>query len=282
MTQLTDVVVAALDRDLVDVQGPDAVSYVHSQVSQRVDDLAVGESRWSFVLQPQGKLDGFFRITRVGDDHLLLDTDPGQGAALQDSLARFKLRTKAEFETSTVSMLAFRGPGAAAAAAAAVEGTDVRAVVGAMWDGDEAVDVLGASSGSLAAVTLSAEAFESLRITKGLPVVGVDIDTGTIPNETGLVEWCVSFNKGCYRGQELVERIHSRGGNRQTLARICSADGSGLVAGSPILAGDRVVGTVMSASGPSAFGFVRGDVGDDDALIVDSAPVSFAPLFTAP
>ena len=113
-------------------------------------------------------------------------------------------------------------------------------------------------------------------------MVGVDIDTGTIPNETGLVEWCVSFNKGCYRGQELVERIHSRGGNRQTLARICSADGSGLVAGSPILAGDRVVGTVMSASGPSAFGFVRGDVGDDAALSVDSAPVSIAPLFTAP
>ncbi len=286
MTQLADIVVAVVDRDLVDVQGPEAVSYVHSQVSQRVDDMAVGESRWSFVLQPQGKLDGFFRVTRVGDDHLLLDTDPGQGTALLDSLARFKLRTKAEFAISTSSMLAFRGPGAAAAAKVAADGADVRAIVVAAWVGDEAVDVLGATGDALRAANITAapistDAFEALRVVNGLPVLGRDLDAGTIPNETGLVELSVSFNKGCYRGQELVERIHSRGGNRQTLGRISALDGSTLSTGAEIVAGERVVGSVTSAAGPSALGFVRGDVDPDDALTVDSVPVSVAPLFTA-
>ena len=50
--------VAHVDRDHVMVTGPEALAYLHSQVSQRLDDLAVGESRWSFVLQPQGKSSG--------------------------------------------------------------------------------------------------------------------------------------------------------------------------------------------------------------------------------
>src|ERR1700729_4280692 len=80
-----------LDRDVVRVAGPDAVSFLQGQCSQDVAGLAVGESAWSFVLQPQGKVDALVRATRVGPDAMILDIEGGYGEALIARLSRFKL-----------------------------------------------------------------------------------------------------------------------------------------------------------------------------------------------
>jgi folate-binding protein YgfZ len=120
-------------RDGVAVRGPDAVAYLQGQLSQDVAALAVGDSAWSWVLQPAGKVDALVRVTRTGPDALLVDVDEGYGDAVLARLARFKLRTKAELVRVTLGVTAVRGPGAgtwadkAVAGAAIVEAQDVEA-----------------------------------------------------------------------------------------------------------------------------------------------------------
>jgi folate-binding protein YgfZ len=83
------------ERDVVVVEGADAATYLQGQISQDVAALAVGDAAWSLVLQPQGKVDAWFRITRAGDDRFELDVDAGFGDALVARLSRFLIRTKA-------------------------------------------------------------------------------------------------------------------------------------------------------------------------------------------
>ena len=76
-------------RDVVSASGPETVAYLQGQLSQDVTRLAPAESAWSFILQPQGKVDAWFRITRTGDDSFLLDVDAGWGEVLLARLQRF-------------------------------------------------------------------------------------------------------------------------------------------------------------------------------------------------
>ena len=82
-------------RDVVVVEGPDAASYLQSQVSQDLRGMAPGQSQWTFLLEPNGKIDVLARVTMVGDDRFELDTDPGFGQVLEARLNRFKIRVKA-------------------------------------------------------------------------------------------------------------------------------------------------------------------------------------------
>ena len=84
-----------MSRDTIRVEGPDAAAYLQGQISQDVDAIGVGETAWSLVLQPNGKLASWFRIHRVAEQEFLLDTDEGHGSGLVARLERFKLRTDA-------------------------------------------------------------------------------------------------------------------------------------------------------------------------------------------
>ncbi len=108
-----------VERDVVSVSGPQAVTFLQGQTSQDVAALAVGASAWTWVLQPQGKVEALCRVTRVADEELLLDTDGGWGEALVARLNRFKLRTKADVVPVAWRCLALRGPGVAALGVAA-------------------------------------------------------------------------------------------------------------------------------------------------------------------
>jgi folate-binding protein YgfZ len=90
--------VGDLHRDVVRATGADAASFLQGQLSQEVEGLPVGETRATFVLQPQGKVDVWGRITRVGEQEFLLDVDAGFGQALLDRLNRFKLRVDVSLE----------------------------------------------------------------------------------------------------------------------------------------------------------------------------------------
>jgi folate-binding protein YgfZ len=100
-------------RDLVVVEGADAATYLQGQLSQDVAALAVGDDAWSLVLQPQGKVDAWFRVARVADDRFELDVDAGFGEALVARLSRFLIRTKATVELVETGVL--RGSGDEAA-----------------------------------------------------------------------------------------------------------------------------------------------------------------------
>lgn len=198
-----------IDRDAVRVHGSDAAGYLQSQVSNDLRGLEVGGSVWTFLLQPTGRVDVLARVQRVGADEFVVDTDAGFGDVLRARLARFKIRVKVDLEPVPWHGVAVRG---------VERPTGVGLVAwGQGYDlpGDPTQSPAGVSRGD-AADLLDA------RIDAVWPAMGHEIVPGeTIPAETGVVEVAVSFGKGCYPGQELVERMDSRGATApRRLARV--------------------------------------------------------------
>ena len=219
-----------LPRDFVHAAGPDATSFLQGQLSQNVAVLAPGESTWALLLQPQGKVTAFLRVLRVGEEEFVMETDAGFGPAVIERLSRFKLRVKCDLEPLAWRCLAVRGPKAHEL---------VPDGVVADWPGLPGRDLVGESPAVPAGVTeCGMDAYEAVRIEAGIPVMGSELDEGTIPAEAGVVDMSVSFTKGCYTGQELVARIDSRGGNVPRRLR-------GLV----LAAGPAPVGATVHADG---------------------------------
>lgn len=197
-------------RDRVAVSGADALTYLQSQIAQEIRDQAVGEWRWTLVLDPAGKVDALARITRTGDESFVLDTDAGFGEGMKARLDRFKIRVNAETELTPAS------------------------------------------------TETSAADREAARVLAGWPKMGVEIVPGsTIPGETGVVPVAVNFTKGCYPGQELVERMDSRGAAAPRSLRIVEVN-EGASAGDAITDDDGTeVGTLTSVSGTNGLGYVK-------------------------
>lgn len=205
-----DARVDAAARDRVVVTGADAVDYLHSQLAQDVADLAVGATRWTLVLEPNGKVVALARVTRTDEERLVLDTDAGYGQQLLDRLARFKIRVRA----------------------------------------DLALEPAERSDPSAAA--------EAARVAAGWPRMGAEIVPGeTIPGVTGVTDVAVSFTKGCYPGQELVERMDSRGARAPRSLRIFDV-GPDAAVGDPILDEDGdAVGELTSVAAGTGLGYVK-------------------------
>ena len=243
--------VVEVGRDVVRVAGPDAVTYLQGQLSQDVAALAEGSSAWSFLLQPTGKVDAWLRVTRVGDDEVVLDVEGGHGPAVLARLRRFLLRTKADVDPLDLRCVALRGPGAEAAAA----GAEARLRAPAGWPAVEGVDLLGVGAGAgeapEGAVPASQAAYESLRIRSGVPAMGAELTEATIPAEAGrhVLDASVSFTKGCFTGQELVARIDSRGGNVPRLVRgVDLPSGTAPRPGAPVLVDGAEAGHLTSVA----------------------------------
>ena len=109
-TDDTSIIWAPTTRDVVTVAGPEAETYLQGQLSQDVAALDHGESAATFVLGPQGKVEGWGRVHRVGDQAFEIDVDPGAGPAWEARLRRFLLQTKAEVTVDeAVPAVAVRG-----------------------------------------------------------------------------------------------------------------------------------------------------------------------------
>lgn len=213
-----------MSRDTIRVEGPDAAVYLQGQISQDVDAIGVGETAWSLVLQPNGKLASWFRIHRVAEQEFLLDTDEGHGSGLVARLERFKLRTDATIDVSDTQLPApVTWPGAP-------DPSDERQRILA------GMPKMGAE---LTDETIPGEGGQQL------------------------IDLSVSFTKGCYTGQELVARIDSRGGNVPRPIRVIQADGE-LAVGDEVRVDGDVVGVITSAIGDVALAPLmrRVEVGD--------------------
>jgi len=186
-------------RDRLVVRGADAGTYLQSQLAQEIRDLAVGAARWTFVLDPTGKVEALARITRTADDEYVLDTDAGYGEAMASRVKRFMIRVDVDTELL---------PAGASEPSAEVE---------------------------------------AARIAAGWPRMGAEIVPGeTIPATTGVVPVAVNFTKGCYPGQELVERMDSRGADAPR--RLVVIDADDVAVGDPVEADGVEVGTITSVS----------------------------------
>ena len=239
-----------MTRDLVRAEGLDTTAFLQGQLSQDVERLNVGESAWSFLLQPQGKVEAWFRVLRTGDDRYELDVEEGWGEAVVARLERFKLRTRCELTLErSVPVLAVRG--------AHVDGGRRTG-----WPDLDGSDLFGDASAPAEAQELDREGYEVLRIDHGVPAMGAELTEDTIPAEAGqwVVDASVSFTKGCFTGQELVARIDSRGGNVPRHLRILDAEGPAPAPGTELELDGAVVGRVTSSAGSIALAYVKRSV----------------------
>jgi len=238
---------AWLERDVLAATGPEAAIFLQGQLSQDVLALSDGDSAWSWVLAPTGKVDALVRVIRVSDDEWLLDTDSGWGEAVLARLNRFKLRTKVSLETLPWKVLGLRFVGTVEIGPSG-DAIDVIAKWPPLLQG---VDRLGASPSVPDGWPVASPAdYEAKRIAAGLPKMGAELTEKTIPAETGLVELTASFTKGCYTGQELVARIDSRGGHVPRHLRGLAMPGP-VAVGTELVApaaDGQVVGVVTSAA----------------------------------
>ncbi|MBW3668832.1 MAG: hypothetical protein KY443_06425 [Actinobacteria bacterium] len=265
-----------LPRDVLRMTGPDAVSFLQGQVSQDVEGLAVGGSAWSLVLQPQGKVDALVRLTRVADDTVVVDTDPGYGEPVLARLNRFKLRVKADIDVLDWRCLAVRG----ATPAGEVVGVPAFGVGG---------DVIGEDVSVPDGVPVcDLAAYDVLRIEHGWPAMGAELTERTIPAEAGIVDRTVSFTKGCYTGQELVARIDSRGGNVPRRLRGLVVQGAAAAGAAVVVHGKEVGALTSVAASPAspdatvALAYVHRDVEPGAAASVDAVPAEVRSLPLVP
>jgi folate-binding protein YgfZ len=261
-----------LDRDVVTVAGPEAAQYLQGQLSQDVLTLADGDFAWSWLLAPNGKVDALVRVTRLAPEDWLLDTDSGWGETLVARLNRFKLRTKAEIAASPLRVVRFRS------APWRVPG-DAVAALSPPWPGLDGADVLCPPEAADKVAAVGAADYEAERIIAGIPRMGLELSDRTIPGETGIVPFTVSFTKGCYTGQELVARVDSRGGNvprRLRGLRFEEAGEEGVAPGTELLGPDgQTAGTITSVASSAehgwvGLGYVRRGVDPADHLAVSS------------
>ena len=221
-------------RDFVLVRGEDARPFLQGQLSQDVDEMPPGVSARTFLLQPQGKVDAYLRVTCIGDDAFVLDVDTGWGDDVVARLERFKLRTKAEIR---------RVDGFQVVATLDEDGT----LREELFDDMEIDGEPG-----------HPDDYEVARIRAGWPAMGREVNETTIPASLGVVDLAVSFTKGCYTGQELVARIDSRGGTTPT--KLVGVRRATAAAGEAVEVAGKDVGRVTSAAGDVALAIVRREV----------------------
>lgn len=277
------------DRSQVLVSGGDAASFLQSLVSQDVALLADGKGAASLLLEPRGKLGVAFRVLRVTQDEWWLDTDPGCGDALAGGLRRFRVRVNVEVvgRGASFAMLRALGPesGERVADMLGVEvpqpehahvslpGRDGCRLVSAGWPGVRGVDVIG-PAGPVAEVMgalretvqpVGRDVIEVMRIESGVPLYGRELDETVIPQEAFLDRDAVSFDKGCFLGQELVCRINSRGHVNRYLRGLVIRSDDLPSPGSEVRVGGDEVGHLTSVArsprlGVVGLAFVRREV----------------------
>ena len=254
------------DRDVLIVPGADRLSWLHSLTSQHLERLADRAGTEALVLSPHGHVEHHLVLTELGGT-TWVDVEPGTGAELLAFLdrMRFMLRVEPALVTEKWAVLSLVGP-SAAGVLAAVElpvPDGVAPLVGGGWIrrmpaiGDGALvfdllvprpavevvtDALLAAGAGLAGV----DAYEALRVEARRPRFGVDSDHRTIPNELEWLTTAVHLEKGCYRGQETVARVHNLGRppRRLVLLHLDGVSEALPEPGTPVLAGAREVGRV--------------------------------------
>jgi tRNA-modifying protein YgfZ len=213
-----------------------AVEFLNGQVTNELTDLRPGEGRYAAFLTNRGKMLGDLRILAVGDDpdgpptELLLDTERIALQALFDMIRRYKIGYEVELHKRTLEcgLFSLIGPDARARLVqnrlpetehahvpAEIGGAPVRLI--ATVDGVDVlfetiyIDAVRTALTDAGAAPVREATAEIVRVERGWPRYGVDIDESTIPQEAGLNERAVSFTKGCYVGQETVARLYYRG-----------------------------------------------------------------------
>jgi folate-binding protein YgfZ len=282
------------ERGKLALTGTEAKEFLHGQVTNDIEALQPGSGCYAAFLTHKGKMLGDLRVLDTGDE-LLLDCERVALQELFTMIRRFKLGREVELHKRTLEsgLLSLIGPHARRAAGAedlprtehahragTLGGADVRVIAT-----DLGVDVLcdAADAERVAAALVAAGAVpageavaEIRRVETGRPRYGADLDETVIPQEAGLNARAVSFEKGCYVGQETVARLYFRGKpNRHLRGLKLTGEAS---PGLSLHKGEREVGRLGSVvdsptHGRIALALVRREAEPGDTLAVGDVGV---------
>ena len=279
-------VVDRSNRGVVRITGPDRLSWLHSLTTQALDGLAPGASAQALVLSPNGHVEHHLTLTDDGTA-TWLHVEPGTAAALVEFLEsmRFMLRVEVADVGGDHAVLTVLGPGAGDIAAG-LDGVRASVNPGPFGTIDLSVarDRLPGAAGDLVrrgAAAAGMWAFEALRIAAHVPRLGLDTDHRTIPHEVGWIDAAVRLDKGCYRGQETVARVHNLGHPPRRLVFL-SLDGSEDRLpghGDPVELDGATIGFTGSAArhyelGPVGLALVKRTVPVDATLLAGGVPAA--------
>ena len=282
------------DRAVLAVEGPDRLSWLDSITSQALTGLAAGESTELLVLDPQGHVEHAAGVVDDGERTWLV-VDRERAAALLTWLTRMRFRLRVDPQDLTGRAYVIGGTAAAVAALstravwhdpwpgivaggwdyaavlphpgserdwaeAIVDEVEFARIARAAADGDQAI------AGRLAA--------EALRVAAWRPRVTAEAADGRLlPHEADWLRTAVHLDKGCYRGQETVAKVHNLGHPPRRLAflQLDGSDAQVPEPGADVFSGDDVVGTITSVArhheeGPIALALLKRTVPVDAAL----------------
>jgi len=284
-------------RTHISLTGNDRVRWLNGMVTNNIRDLAAGQGVYAFLLNPQGHILGDLHAYNRGDS-IIVETDRSQAEKILATFDHYIIMDDVEVANlgEQMTALGVAGPKARAILRSAgimipemqplqiadamcecdcdcvkctvVRGEDAAHESYELWLAPSEVrktwDALIAHS----ATPVGSEALELQRMVAGIPLYGVDIRERDLPQETEQAR-ALNFNKGCYVGQEIVERIRSRGAVHRKFTGFV-AEGTGQIAvGAKIFAAGKEVGEITSAASlppavrekPIALGYIRREIG---------------------
>ncbi|GAA4180257.1 folate-binding protein YgfZ [Streptosporangium oxazolinicum] len=250
------------NREVVRISGPDRLSWLNSLSSQKLDDLKPGQPTETLLLDAQGRVEHHLVLVDDGEA-VWAHVEPGTGAEVAAFLdkMRFMLRVEVADVTDRYAVVSVAGEARPDLPEGAVAvGRDV------LLPRDLLAGRLGLGLAGL-------WAYEALRIEGHRPRLGFETDHKTIPHEVGWIGSALHLNKGCYKGQETVARVHNLGHPPRRLVFL-HLDGSVDTLpkhGTPVTLDGAEVGFVGSSArhhelGPVALAVVKRTVPVDATL----------------
>lgn len=291
-------------RAKISLTGGDRVRWLNGMVTNNIRDLEVGQGVYAFLLNPQGHILGDLYAYNRGES-IVVDTDRRQVEKILATFDHYIIMDDVEVKnlSESVTALGISGPRSREVLAAAgiaipeakslqiVDVTctcDCECVQCTVVRGDDpAVDSykLWLALGEVkktwdalvahGAVPIGSEALEIHRIVNGIPLFGVDIRERDLPQETEQTR-ALNFNKGCYIGQEIVERIRSQGAVHRKFTGFVADAGQPIESSTKIIAGEKEVGEVTSVASLRApnpektvvLGYIRREVATSGREVV--------------
>ena len=268
------------ERDRVCLLGADRLRFLNGQVTNNIKDLSPFRGCYALVVSNKGIIEGDSQIYSLADE-LLVDLEPGQGEAFRQRLERYLVSDDVEIVDVRphFGLITVQGP-KSAEALAQLKGLDCRSVLnqpntiaqvshlegGEIYLanhprlGSEGFDFFVAASRhpslldelkqlaqSQGAKLCHPDSFDPVRIEAGIPRFPIDMEPSVLAPELGQTERMINYTKGCYIGQEVINRIKSIGRVNRCLAGLIVEENSGpLGTGAPIHQEDKVVGFVTS------------------------------------
>lgn len=238
-----------LDRTMIRVSGPDAVSFLNNLLTQDVSKLEAAGAQYAALLSPQGKVIADVILSTGEGGVIFLDLDVARGGELMRRLLLFRLRAKVAIEHCS-------GDVALVYDASAFDGAhaDPRFPDGSLgWRKIVAKDAAGG-------LPLGNEQFDARRLALGIP----DLARDAAPEEVFALEALleelhgVDFQKGCFVGQENVSRMKRRATARRKFCPI-AFEGEALAPGAPVRAGEVEIGSVRTGAAGRAIALLRLD-----------------------